>query len=306
MLSKTLIPIVLLIFLGYFLKHKQFVSDAFWKGSDKLVYYILLPALLFSKIATMSLLEVSLVKLLTLVVLLLLGASLLLFLLQKIHPIEATLFTSVYQGATRFNSFISLSMVATAWATPFALEVAALIVSIKVILVNILCVSVFASYTARSQSFKNKLILIFKNPLIAACALGLLVNSLGLSLPIWSLSTLDLLGRASLTLGVLSVGAGLIIRFDGLLSYPIVLTTIIKLILLPISAYYLGLYFELEQVSHQVLVLIFAMPTAVSSYILAGQLGGDQPAMAKIITIETILSGLTMLPILAWMAASNS
>ena len=197
-------------------------------------------------------------------------------------------------------------MVSSAWVSPTALQVAALVVSIKVILVNILCVSVFSSYTAPTQSLVKKLGLIFKNPLIAACAIGLLVNSLSIPLPIWTLSSLEILGKASLTLGILSVGAGLIINFDDWLSYPTILAAVMKLFLLPIAAYYLGLWFELELISHQVLVLIFAMPTAISSYILAGQLGGDQPVMAKIITIETVLSGLTMLPILAWMAASSN
>ena len=306
MLSSTLIPIILMIALGFMLKHKQFVSDAFWKDADRAVYYIFLPALLFSKIATMSLADVALSKLLIIIASLLLGVSFILLLLQRIRPINAPTFTSVYQGSTRFNSFIALSMVSSAWVSPTALQVAALVVSIKVILVNILCVSVFSSYTAPTQTFVKKLGLIFKNPLIAACALGLLVNSLSIPLPVWTLSSLDILGKASLTLGILSVGAGLIINFNGWLTYPTMISVVMKLLLLPIAAYYLGLWFELELISHQVLVLIFAMPTAISSYILAGQLGGDQPAMAKIITIETIFAGLTMLPILAWVAASNS
>lgn len=305
MLSSTLIPIILMIALGFMLKHKQFVSDAFWKDADRAVYYIFLPALLFSKIATMSLADVALSKLLIIIASLLLGVSFILLLLQRIRPINAPTFTSVYQGSTRFNSFIALSMVSSAWVSPTALQVAALVVSIKVILVNILCVSVFSSYTAPTQTLVKKLGLIFKNPLIAACALGLLVNSLSIPLPVWTLSSLDILGKASLTLGILSVGAGLIINFNGWLTYPTMISVVMKLLLLPIAAYYLGLWFELELISHQVLVLIFAMPTAISSYILAGQLGGDQPAMAKIITIETIFAGLTMLPILAWVAASN-
>jgi len=295
-----------MIVLGFILKHKQFVSDGFWKDADRAVYYIFLPALLFSKIATMSLGDIALSKLLTIIIILLLGISLILLVLQRIRPVKAATFTSVYQGSTRFNSFIALSMVSSAWVSPTALQVAALVVSIKVILVNILCVSVFSSCTAPAQSLVKKLGLIFKNPLIAACALGSLVNSLSIPLPIWTLSSLEILGKASLTLGILSVGAGLIINFDDWLSYPTILTAVMKLLLLPIAAYYLGLWFELELISHQVLVLIFAMPTAISSYILAGQLGGDQPAMAKIITIETVLSGLTMLPILSWMAASSN
>ncbi|PWQ99708.1 AEC family transporter [Leucothrix arctica] len=306
MFSSTLIPVIVMILLGFILKHKKIVSDAFWKDADRAVYYIFLPALLFSNISSMSLAKVSLAKLLAIILILLFGASFILLVLQRIQPINAATFTSVYQGATRFNSFIALSMVSTAWVSPLALEVAALVVSIKVILLNILCVSVFSSYTAPHQSWTKKLGLIFKNPLISACVLGLLVNSLSIPVPVWLLSSADILGKASLTLGVLSVGAGLIINFQGWVSYPTILATTLKLLVLPVAAYYLGLWFELDLVSHQVLVLLFAMPTAISSYILAGQLGGDQPIMAKIITIETVLSGITMLPILAWMAASNS
>ena len=304
MLSSTLIPIILMILLGYTLKHKQFVSDSFWRESDRAVYYIFLPALLFSKIATMSLQKISLGQLLLIILILLLATSAVLLLIQKLRPVHPPTFTSVFQGATRFNSFIALSMATTAWASPVALQVAALILSIKVILVNVLCVSVFSHYTAPPQSIGKKLGLIFKNPLIAACALGLLVNTLALPLPVWVLSSLDLLGKAALTLGVLSVGAGLIINFSGWLSFPTLLATFIKLLILPIAAYYLGGWFELDLINHQVLVLIFAMPTAVSSYILAGQLGGDQIVMAKIITIETILAGVTMLPILAWIGST--
>ncbi|RVU85685.1 AEC family transporter [Leucothrix sargassi] len=304
MLSSTLIPIILMILLGYTLKHKQFVSDSFWRESDRAVYYIFLPALLFSKIATMSLQEIALGQLLLIILILLITTSAVLLLIQRLHTVHPPTFTSVFQGATRFNSFIALSMATTAWASPVALQVAALILSIKVILVNVLCVSVFSHYTAPPQSLSKKLGLIFKNPLIAACALGLLVNTLSLPLPVWVLSSLDLLGKAALTLGVLSVGAGLIINFSGWLSFPTLLATCIKLLILPIAAYYLGSWFVLDLINHQVLVLIFAMPTAVSSYILAGQLGGDQPVMAKIITIETILAGVTMLPILAWIGST--
>ena len=306
MISSTLVPMIVMIALGFLIKHKQFVKDSFWKDSDRAVYYIFLPALLFGKVATMSLSEIALGKLLAITLIILLTASAVLLVIQRIHPINPATFTSVFQGSIRFNSFIALSMVSAAWSSPLALQVAALVVSIKVILVNILCVSVFSSYTAPPQSLKRKLGIIFKNPLIAACVLGLVVNSLSISVPVWILSSLDILGKASLTLGVLSVGAGLIISFSGWLSFFTLLATGIKLLIFPISAYYLGLWFELELISHQVLVLIFSMPTAISCYILAGQLGGDQPAMAKIITIETLLSALTMLPVLTWMAASSS
>jgi hypothetical protein len=43
-----------------------------------------------------------------------------------------------------------------------------------------------------------------------------------------------------------------------------------------------------------VAVVFAALPTAVSAFILARQLGGDTTLMASIITVQTIVSALTL------------
>ena len=270
-----------------------------------MVYYLFFPCLLISKIATMNLAEVEFLKISSIIIIILLLLSALLALIQSIKPIEPATFTSTYQGAIRFNTFVSLSVVASVWnTTPLALEVAALVVGIKVLLLNVLCVGSFTLYLKRSSSALDSIKLTFKNPLILSCCLGLLLNATGLTIPSWLLITMDILGKVALPLGLLSVGAGLVIRYSDWLSYPIVLSTVIKLLVAPLLAFILGHLFALDAISHQVLVILFAMPTAISAYILAGQLGGDQPTMAKIITIQTLLSAATLSVILFWIASS--
>jgi len=44
----------------------------------------------------------------------------------------------------------------------------------------------------------------------------------------------------------------------------------------------------------KIAIIFSAMPTAVSSFILAKQLGGDTEAMAQIITIQTLLAALSI------------
>jgi len=44
----------------------------------------------------------------------------------------------------------------------------------------------------------------------------------------------------------------------------------------------------------QVAILLAALPTATSSYILARQLGGDAPLMAGIISGQTLLAMVTI------------
>lgn len=305
MLSTTLLPIALVILLGLALKRKQFVSDQFWKEADRMVYYVFFPCLLISKIASMNLAEVEFFKISSIIVIVLISLSVLLMLLQYFKPVEVTTFTSIYQGALRFNTFVTLSVIASVWDTPLALEVAALIVGIKVLLLNILCVGIFTIYIKSSSSTLEKISLTLKNPLIISCSTGLLLNWLGITLPAWLFASMDLMGKVALPLGLLSVGAGLVLRYSDWLSYPILLSTVFKLLIAPLLAFSLGHFFGLDVISLQVLVLLFAMPTAISAYILAGQLGGDQATMAKIITIQTLVSAATLSLILIWIANST-
>lgn len=304
MFSSTLIPIICIILLGFVLKRKQFVSDSFWQASDRMVYYIFFPALLVSKISTMDLTRVPMLKLGAIIILLLSCLTLILMIIQALKPIEPAIFTSVYQGSARFNTFIAMAVVTAAWSVPQAMDVAALIIGIKVLFVNILCVSVFAIYLNKSSSIISKLLMVLKNPLIIGCTTGLLLNALAISLPVWLLSSMELLGGVALTMGLLSVGAGLILKFNDWFSYAILQSVVFKLLLIPLTAFGLGHLFGLDTISHQVLVTIFAMPTAINAYILAGQLGGDQRVMAKIITIQTIFSAGTLALILYWIETS--
>lgn len=304
-MSTTLIPIILVILLGFALKRKAFVSDAFWSGSDRMVYFVFFPALLVSKVSSMDLAEVPLFELSSTIVLLLVLMTATLVLIQKLKPIDPATFTSVYQGAIRYNTFIAVTLVATAFNSPLAMDVVAFAVGVKVLLINILCVVIFTVYLNKSASLAGKIAVVLKNPLIIACITGLALNALSISLPLWLLASMDLLGQVALTLGLLSVGAGLIIRFNDWWSYSIVISVVLKLLCFPIAAYLIGSAFGLATVPLQVLVLMFAMPTAINAYILAGQLGGDQRVMAKIITIQTILSGFSLFVILSWIASTQ-
>ena len=43
----ALLPVILVIGLGYFFKHSNFLNNDFWTMAEKLSYFVLLPLLLF-------------------------------------------------------------------------------------------------------------------------------------------------------------------------------------------------------------------------------------------------------------------
>ncbi len=50
----ALIPLVVLIAMGYVLKRYRFLTVEFWQGAERLNYWILFPVLLFSSLSHRS------------------------------------------------------------------------------------------------------------------------------------------------------------------------------------------------------------------------------------------------------------
>jgi predicted permease len=104
----------------------------------------------------------------------------------------------------------------------------------------------------------------------------------------------DALGRSSLAIGLLVTGAGL--QLKGLLrpSLGVTLGVAFKLVLMPVLALVLAVWFGLTGTNLAIVAICAAVPTSPSAYVLARQMGGDAPLLAQIITLQTILAAITM------------
>jgi predicted permease len=63
----------------------------------------------------------------------------------------------------------------------------------------------------------------------------------------------------------------------------------------------LAQWWGIEGLARQMLILFAALPSASSAYILASRLGGDAPAVARLISLTTLASALTLSVILGWL-----
>lgn len=304
-----LIPFYLLITLGFFLKKYQFPSNEFWPSMEKMIYFILFPILVFVAILKAPM-EVSLfVKLAMLTLIPAIISGLLQYAGFLSPSMSRATFSSMFQGAVRNNTTISLIIVA--WLVPdTGLAMIAVIVLIMVPFNNVTSVLILLRYGKGSNqegSSQNSSVSLWKgvvkNPLIIASASGLVLNAFGLKLPDPLLNTADFLGRSALPFGLLAVGAGLKFGsfFDNKLA--IMLSSIGKLVITPALAYWLCIWLNVETDMAKVVIIFSAMPTAISSYILAKQMGGDADGMAQIITFQIIAAAFT-LPIILLIAQS--
>jgi predicted permease len=110
----------------------------------------------------------------------------------------------------------------------------------------------------------------------------------------------DSLGRASLALGLLLVGAGL--QVWGLLrpAPATLVTSALKLIVMPIIAITLAHAFGVSGPALAIVACCGGVPAASSAYVLARQMGGDTTLLAEILTVQTILAAITMPIAIGW------
>jgi len=106
-----------------------------------------------------------------------------------------------------------------------------------------------------------------------------------------------LLGSAALPIMLLTIGAKIKVRDLALTITPIIISNFLKLLALPLIAFFVANYLGLSEIEVVVAVIFAAVPTAVSSHTLARQFGADDQLMTSIITTQVILSFITI-PIL--------
>lgn len=300
----ALIPVFLVIALGAYVKRIGFPGEEFWVPLDRVTYFILFPALLVHSLVSADFSNIPVPNMAAALFAGLFTMSLILIALRPVisGPMgqSGPAFTSIFQGATRWNSFVGLAASFALFGTE-GLALAAVGIGVLVPTVNVLCVFILMRYAGDDPaSFRLLGKLLIRNPLVIACAVGTFLNASGIGLWAPLLSGVDILGRAALALGLLAVGAGLDLSQLSAQRVPIAFTTTLRLIAMPLLMAGWCWVFGMDGVARMVAILCGAVPGATASYVLARQLGGDAPLMASLITASTLAAMVTM-PAMIWL-----
>jgi len=293
----ALLPVFLLIVLGFVLKRTLMPIDTQWHGLERLTYYVLFPVLLVQTLVKADLTRVPIAGVGGALLLSALAMSLLCLALRRPLAragVDGPAFTSIFQGAIRWQTYVALSVSGNLFGS-VGLALASVAMVAIIPLVNVFSVAVLAHYASpQKQSMGAIIMTVVKNPLIWACVIGLAINVAHIPLPkIWH-EVANALGGSSLAIGLLVTGAGL--HLEGMFrpSLAASVALVLKLVLMPALAVALGLWFGLGGSSLAIVTACAAVPTSPSAYVMARQLGGDAPLLAQIITLQTILAAITM------------
>jgi len=293
MVLNSLFPVFALIFFGSLLKHFQLTNDVFLKTSDRLVYYIFFPLLLFWKIggASTALFSSSgLYKAVICAVLTIYVLSTAFIVLCRVPDYKAGSFS---QSCYRFNSYIGVAIVLTALGGE-GIQHFGLLIGMIIPIINVLCVSTLIWFSGDKMALTERMRQTGKglitNPLILACICGILYARLVHVFPPFIDSTLQLCSFVALPLAMLSIGGALSlagIKDHFKLS---LIASVFKLLILPATGFLFLTLFGVSGLALKVGLIYFALPTSPALYILSSQLNSDTKLASAAIALSTLLS----------------
>jgi len=300
----TLAPVFLIIALGAALRSRGFLSAQLAAQISRLVYWVGLPALLFAKVALAEQIGAGAGKVAALV-LIGMGACIVLALilaalLRMPGPQVGTFVQAAYRGNL---AYVSLPVVFYAFANvegeaggEQAQSLAALSLALVVPLYNIAAVvALLASQHRFGRKAAGRMVRqIVTNPLLLACVAGFAWQQVGPEMPMAARRTLGAVGQFALPLALLCVGATLAgTSFRGGTGLS-VLAAAVKVGFAPLIGFAAAGVLSAGPRETSVALIMLACPTAVASYVMADQMGGDRTLAAGGVAVSTVASVVSL------------
>lgn len=319
----AVLPIILIIMLGYFLKRIKLLPDGFWKMANKLCFKICLPAMLFINIYNVS--DIAGIAKQWRIVLFCVIAILLVFGLGLLYVIffvkedkqKGVILQCVYRSNFAIIGVSLAESLSAGRSEPVAL--AAVISAISIPLYNVLAIislSIFVHDGNSKASVKDILIKIIKNPLIIGVCLGILflgfraLLSIGRDTPLFTIkdnvpflyTTINNLKLIASPLALLALGGDFTFSAISRLKKQIIAGTLARILIVPVAclvvAYLLnksGTFFGMDNsMCFPALIALFGTPVAVSSAPMAAEMNNDDELAGQLVVWTSITSALTL------------
>jgi malonate transporter len=285
-------PLFALIALGAALK-KYLLNDSVASALEPLLFYLLLPALTIHALADLPNINVDIVKMAA--ALLIAGGLLgvLIFAVLRAIDFPKQAMTSVLQGTARYNTFVAMAAGQLILGAE-GLGLAALLVAVMTLPNNMTSVWLLTKYGQGGSTNATMIFKILKNPNIIACVLGLNIWLLNIELPVLIAAPMEMLAKATLPLSLLLIGAGIAWTMPKKLWAYSVITTFLKLLVVPLATLIVAKAFGLHGSYLLIAVLYAAVPAATSGYVMARKMGGDAELMASILGMQTAFCMITL------------
>lgn len=290
----AVLPIFLIMALGYIAQRIGAIKRESVPSLNKLIFRFFMPVMLFNNIYTSDVSTVVQPRLLAfaaVAVLCVYGLSLGFVLLTEKEKERQSV---MVQGLYRSNFVIIGLPLASALVEGADLGSVVLLIAVVVPTFNVLAVITLESMNGRRPSIRRLLLDIAKNPLIVGTVVGILFLFTGIRLPAVIESTVSQISAVTNPLLLFLLGA--FFKFDGILRYAKELVTVClgRLVVIPALALTAAMLVGIRGVEFAGMIAIFGSATAIASFTMAQQMGGDAELAGDIVVATSALCCFTM------------
>lgn len=290
----AIVPLFLIIAMGFGVKRLGWIGPEDVRRFNKVCFYTFMPVMLFYNIYTSDFSHAVRLPYALFVVGMALAMILLAFLITLAAEKTPERRGVMIQAAFRSN-FVLLGLPIAAELLPEGnLGVTALMVAIVVPIYNMMSVVVLEYFRGGKPRAGEVLLAVVKNPLILGSVAGLLVRALHITLPEVLVSFAGKMNSAATPLILLLLGASFETREIARYKKELLVCVGLRLVVFPGALLTLSMLMGLRDIEFVTVLAMTAAPTAVNSFNMAQQLGGDSQLAGSAVVVSTAASFFTL------------
>ena len=292
----TIIPIFIIVALGWLIRLRGFMPPEFLGPANRLVFYVAIPAMIFLSISKSTLHEwfnpVVIGATLAAAVLTYLAA----WLVCTFGRMERNLAGTFIQSAGHGNlGYVGLA-VAFYFLGDTGLVHASVVAGFLMILQNLLSVMALQAYAPSQPKRASSCVFVFKilgNPVILSVIVGLAFSFFEIPIPTIVERSLSILKGLALPTALLVIGASVSLERIRERLAPVLLASAMKLFLLPGVGWLLFILAGFGPEEYLPGLILLASPTATISYVMSKEMHGNPDFAAAAISASTLGSSVT-------------
>lgn len=306
MASRVVIPMAIMVGVGMILRMVGLTDEPTMKKMDKLIFNVFMPLLSFYNIYKTDFTKLTQVGYIVfgcgLLTLLFIGCMVIVPKLVKPIPTAASLGQAIF----RANYLIFGAAVAESIYGAGNFGMITLLGAVAVPMYNAQAAILLEKARNSAASPRKLLLAIAKNPTVIATVLGIGINMLGMVIPELILEVVQDLAGLTTPLSFLSIGVTLKLGQVEKKAY-LISGILLRLVLVPAAVIPLAALCGFRGQQMCALMLLFAAPTAVSSYPMAvamdadGEFAAQMVAYTTLFCLPTIFLWTLLLNAMGWM-----
>lgn len=290
----SIMPIFLLMLLGYLLKRFKVADKYAFDSMNKLIFKVFLPTLLFYNIYKTDIGEVFNLKLIIFTLVGIFCVFIISFFLVRLFTKDNAKRGVMLQGFFRSNYAILGIPIIEYVCGENAGGLSSLMVAVVVPTFNILAVIALERYRDCNVSVLKLLKGIATNPLVIGCLLGAVFLALDISLPKFLENAVSDVASIASPLAMVVLGASFAFKELGGSIRELTVTVVARLIAVPLIMLGIAVALGFRGEALACIMVAFGSPVAVSSFAMAQQMGADEKLAAQIVVVSSCACLITL------------